>query len=86
MFLRADDENLYSLSELTQLIIRNKAHQHNWPISTYIHPSQQAKVDKKEGGKQEEKVVPKGISMPKDIFHNLSDHQAGLDVSFIPLV
>jgi hypothetical protein len=33
--LRADDQNLYALSELTQLIIRNKATQHGWAISTY---------------------------------------------------
>lgn len=32
---KADDQNLYALSELTQLIIRNKATQHGWAISSY---------------------------------------------------
>lgn len=34
--------------------------------------------------KDDEKVVPTGIQLPKDIFHNLTNHQAQLDVSPLP--
>jgi hypothetical protein len=73
---------------LTQLIIRNKAHQHNWPISTYVHPASKTKTTKEvgdEGGlNKDKKTTPKGIQLPRDIFSNLTDHQAGLDVSTLP--
>jgi hypothetical protein len=72
------------------LIIRNKAHQHNWPISTYIHPASKTKTTKEvedEGGldkDKDKKKVASGIQFPRDIFENLTDHQAGLDVSTLP--
>jgi len=69
---------------LTQLVIRNKAHQHNWPISTYVPPAQDKNKDKTKD-KDEEKKASKGIQLPRDIFHNLTDHQAGLDVSTLSL-
>lgn len=52
-------QNLYALSELTQLIIKNKAARHSWTLSTY----------------------PGKISLPRDIFHNLTDIEAVKKVS-----
>jgi len=70
---------------LTQLIIRNKAHQHNWPISTYIHPASKSKTTEDEAGlDKDKKKESSGIKFPRDIFENLTDHQAGLDVSSPP--
>ena len=51
------------MSELTQLIIRNKAAQHSWPIASFVPKDNQK------------------ISLPSDIFLNLSNPQAGVDVS-----
>lgn len=33
--MSSSGQNLYALSELTQLIIRNKAARHSWSVSTY---------------------------------------------------
>jgi hypothetical protein len=34
--IKTDEQHLYAISELTQLIIQNKATQHSWVISTPI--------------------------------------------------
>ncbi|KAK1921574.1 armadillo-type protein [Papiliotrema laurentii] len=52
-----DNTNLYKLSELAQIIIRNKAEMHRWNLQTY----------------------PGKLRLPRDIFHNLHNPQAGLE-------